>query len=224
MAKYGSKTQMEKEGPVYKALKAGSYTCKLTEVKVVNKQNYDGHLVDMIALRFAPYEANAKKTDMFDHEGGAIKPLERTLFMDIEKVTMGFRDNFTAPSKFRSLIAALQKLNPMEEIDGPDELTPESGAEYLEKFLGDYVTVNVSCYEKKGKWKNKITDFMEVEDEFEPDEIIEQNAAQKSKERAAKKNGNSSAVEAEGEEEDLEEIEDEAPKKPKKTNTRKPIF
>lgn len=222
MAKYGSKAQMEKEGPVYKPLKAGSYTCKLTEIKVVNKPNYDRHMVDMIALRFAPYEANAKKTTMFDHEGGTIKPLERTLFMDIEKVTMGFRDNYTAPSKFRSLIAALQKLNPMEEIDGPDELTPESGAEYLKKFLGEYVTVNISCYEKNGKWKNKIIDFMEVEDEFEPDQLIEKAAEQKTKERAAKKGGNT-PVEDDADEEEIEEIdEEEAPKK--KTNTRKPLF
>lgn len=221
MATYGSKAQMEKEGPTYKALKAGSYTVKLMKVEVKSKTNYYGHEVEMIALRFAPYEANAKKTQMFDHEGGEVKALERTLFMDIEKVSMGFRDNFTAPSKFRSLIAALQNKNPMEEIDGPDELTPESGGKYLEQFEGEYLTANVSCYEKKGKWKNKIIDFMPIEDDFEADPIIEKAAEQKAKERAAKKN-ESSPVEAEGDEEELEEIEDDAPKK--KTNTRKPIF
>ena len=86
---------------------------------------------------------------------------------------MGFRENFTMPSKYRALVAALQDMDPNEDVPGPDELTPESAAEQLEEFFGDYVVVSVSAVEKNGKHRNKITDFLPVPEDFEADPIIE---------------------------------------------------
>lgn len=229
MAKYGSRTQMEKEGPVYKPFKAGSYICKLANIKVTNKKNYHQQMVDMVQMNFLPYESNARKPEMFDIEGGEVKPLTRKLFLDIEKFSMGFRDNFTVPSKLRSLIAALLNADPHEEMDGPDKLEAHEVAEFLGKYEGDYVVVNVLTVEKNDKKRNKITEFLPVPEDFEPDEVIEANAQQKEKERAQKDSSPDPEAKVEDvKEEELEEetepAESEEDKPKKEKATKKPLF
>ena len=233
MAKtYGSKQQLEKEGSSFKAFKSGSYIAKLSKIEVKEKKNFDGDVVPTLCLQFAPYEANARTPVMKDVDGQTIKPLTRILFLDINKVTMGFRENFTMPSKYRALVAALQDMDPNEDVPGPDELTPDSAAEQLEEFFGDYVVVSVSAVEKNGKHRNKITDFLPVPEDFEADPIIEKAKEDADKKRAAKKDDEaprSRRRSAHVDDEDDEELEvedaeeDEAPA-PKKKNTRKALF
>jgi hypothetical protein len=232
MAKsYGSKKEMEKEGGNFKPLKSGSYIVKLSKLEVKEKKNYDGDVVPTLCMQFAPYEANARNGKMTDVDGGTVKPLTRKLFLDINKVTMGFRENFTIPSKYRALVAALQDVDPMAEVDGPDELTPESAADQLQEFFGEYLVVNVTAYEKNGKYKNKITDFLPVPEDFEADPKIEAIADDAEKKRADKPSKNRTEDDEDDEDEELEEgtaddvtDEEEAPKAKKKKNTKKPLF
>lgn len=220
MAKtYGSKKEMEKDGGNFKPFKSGSYIAKLAEIKVEEKKNYDGHLVPTLLLRFAPYEANARTATMKDVDGGTIKPLTRKLFLDIDKVTMGFRENFTIPSKYRALVAALQDMDPNDDVPGPDELTVESAEEQLQEFAGDYLVVNVTAFEKNGKWRNKITDFLPVPEDFEADAKVEAIAADAAKKKAEKPSDDDD----EDDEELEEETREEKPKKAKK-DTRKALF
>lgn len=233
MAKsYGSKKEMEKEGGNFKPFKSGSYIAKLAKLEVKDKKNYDGDVVPTLCMQFAPYEANAKNGKMLDIDGGTIKPLSRKLFFDINKVTMGFRENFTIPSKYRAMVAAFQDVDPMAEVEGPDELNPESAYDQLADFFGEYVVVNVTAYEKNGKSKNKITDFLPVPEEFEADpkvEAIAADAAKKAEENKDKKSKPSTDEDDDDEEieETTEEVaaeEDEPKKAPKKKNTRKALF
>lgn len=224
MAKtYGSKKELEKDGGNFKPFKSGSYIAKLAEIKVEEKKNFDGHLVPTLLLRFTPYEANARTATMKDVDGGTIKPLSRKLFLDIDKVTMGFRENFTIPSKYRALVAALQDMDPNEDVPGPDELTVESAEEQLNEYLGDYLVLNVTAFEKNGKWRNKITDFLPVPEDFEADPKVEAIAADAAKKKADKP---AQADEDDDEDEELEEeTREEAPKKSKaKKDTRKALF
>lgn len=224
MAKtYGSKQQMEKESSNFKPFKSGSYISKLIKIEVREKKNFDGHVVPTLCLQFSPYEANARSAVMKDVDGGTVKPLTRKLFLDINNITMGFRENFTIPSKYRALAAALQDMDPNDDVPGPDELTPESAAEHLEEFFGNYVVVNVSAFEKNGKWRNKITDFLPVPEDFEADPKVEAIAEDAEKKRAAKKQADLSNNEDDEEEElEVESVED-RPAKGKK-DTRKALF
>ena len=233
MAKtYGSKQQLEKEGSSFKAFKSGSYIAKLSKIEVKEKKNFDGDVVPTLCLQFAPYEANARTPVMKDVDGQTIKPLTRILFLDINKVTMGFRENFTMPSKYRALVAALQDMDPNEDVPGPDELTPDSAAEQLEEFFGDYVVVSVSAVEKNGKHRNKITDFLPVPEDFEADPIIEKAKEDADKKRAAKQDDEaprsrrrSAPVDDEDDEElEVEDAEEDEAPAPKKKNTRKALF
>ena len=231
MAKtYGSKQQLEKEGSSFKAFKSGSYIAKLSKIEVKEKKNFDGDVVPTLCLQFAPYEANARTPVMKDVDGQTIKPLTRILFLDINKVTMGFRENFTMPSKYRALVAALQDMDPNEDVPGPDELTPESASEQLEEFFGDYVVVSVSAVEKNGKHRNKITDFLPVPEDFEADPIIEKSKEDADKKRAAKQDDEAprsrrrSAPVDDEDDEELEVEDAEEDEAPKKKNTRKALF
>lgn len=243
MAKtYGSKQELEKEGATFKAFKSSSYIAKLSKIEVKEKKNYDGEIVPTLCLQFAPYEANARTPIMKDVDGGTIKPLSRVLFLDINNVTMGFRENFTIPSKYRALVAALQGIDPNEDVPGPDELTSESAYDQLEEFFGDYVVVAVTAFEKKGIMRNKITDFQPVPDDFEADPVVEAAKKDADKKRAEGKKAKSDAprsrkaaapvVEEELEEEDDEEVEAveahvskaAAKKAPVEKKTRKALF
>lgn len=222
MAKtYGSKAQMEKEGSSFTPFKAGSYIAKIVKNEVKEKKNYDGDVVPTLCLQFAPYEANARTATMKDVDGGTIKPLSRKLFLDINKVTMGFRENFTMPSKYRALVAALQNLDPSEDVPGPDELTAEAAAEQIKEYTDIYLVVNITAYEKNGKWRNKITDFLPAPDDFEADPVIEATLADAEKKRAEKP----ASSEDDDDEEELEESDaEEAPKSSKKPATKKALF
>lgn len=228
MAKtYGSKAQMEKEGSNFKPFKAGSYIAKLIKIEVKEKKSYDGPIVPTLCLQFAPYEANARTAVIKDIDGSTVKPLSRKLFLDINKVTMGFRENFTLPSKYRALVAAFQNLDPSEDVPGPDELTVEAAEEQLNEFFGDYLVVNVTAYEKSGKWRNKITDFLPVPDDFEADKVVEATLADAEKKRAERPAKDA----ADDEDEELETAtksdesdEDDEDEKPKKKNTKKALF
>lgn len=230
--KYGSKKEMEKEGGNFKPFKSGSYIARFVKLEVTEKKNYDGDVVPTLAMRFSPYEANSRSAVMKDIDGGTVKPLTRTLFLDINKVTMGFRENFTMPSKYRALVAALQHMDPNDDVDGPDELTVESASEQLEEFVGDYVVLNVSAFEKNGKYRNKITDILEVPEDFEADPIVEKAAEDAAKKKAESKKDDeprsrrrSRPVDDEEDDEELEEIDDEGEEAPEKTRkTRKAIF
>ena len=233
---YGSKKQMEKEGGSFKPFKSGSYIARFTKLEVAEKKNFDGDVVPTLAMQFSPYEANTRAAVMKDIDGGTVKPLTRRLFMDINKVTMGFRENFTIPSKYRALVAALQHVDPNDDVEGPDELTVESAAEQLEQYLGDYVVLNVAYFEKNGKDRNKITDILEAPEDFEADHVIEAAAEDAAKKKAAASKDDDDAPRsrrksrpADDEDEDDEEVEeiDDAeeeatPKKEKKT--RKALF
>lgn len=235
---YGSKKEMEKEGGSFQTFKSGSYIARFMKLEVAEKKNYDGDIVPTLSMQFFPYEANARTATMKATDGSTIKPLTRRLFMDINKVTMGFRENFTIPSKYRALVAALQHVDPNDEVEGPEELTVESAAEQLEEFLGDYVVINVSAFEKNGKERNKISDILEVPEDFESDPIVEKAAEDALKKKAeGKKKGDDdddeqlrrsrrASVEEEDDDEEIEEeeLQDEAPKKSAKKSTRKPIF
>lgn len=219
MAKtYGDKKTMERERPVYKAFKSGSYIAKLTVNEVKEKTDYNRNVVPTLCLQFSPYEANARTATMKDVDGETIKPLSRRLFMDINKITMGFRDNFTIPSKYRSLVAALQMVDPNEEVEGPDELTVDSAHEQLEEFIGKYVIVNVVAFEKKDVWRNKITDFQLAPDDFTPDPVIEAQFADQEKKKAENPKGSDSDTE----EEAVEMEEETSADKPK--DTKKALF
>jgi len=217
MAKtYGSKRELEKEGGNFKPFKSGSYIAKLIKNEVKEKKNFDGDVVPTLCLQFAPYEANARTPVIKDVDGGTVKALSRRLFLDIDKVTMGFRENFTIPSKYRALAAALQNMDPNEDVPGPDELTAESAFEQIEEFMGNYVVVNVTAYEKNGKWRNKITDFQPVPEDFEADPVVEATLADAEKKKAERP----AAADADDEEELEESTEDE----PKKPATKKALF
>lgn len=226
MAKtYGSKRELEKEGGNFKPFKSGSYIAKLIKNEVKEKKNYDGDVVPTLCLQFAPYEANARTPVIKDVDGGTVKPLTRKLFLDIDKVTMGFRENFTIPSKYRALVAALQDMDPNEDVPGPDELTAESAFDQIEEFAGNYVVVNVTAYEKNGKWRNKITDFQPVPEDFEADPVVEATLADAEKKRAERP----AKQDDDTEEEELEESsqaedEDEPATKSKKPATKKALF
>lgn len=242
MAKtYGNKAQMEKEGSNFKPFKAGSYIARLSKIEVKEKKSYDGPIVPTLCLQFAPYEANARTAVMKDVDGATVKPLTRKLFLDINKVTMGFRENFTMPSKYRALVAALQDIDPNDDVPGPDELTVESAEEQLKEFFGDYLVLNVTAFEKSGKWRNKITDFLPVPEDFEADEVIEAQQEDAEKKRAAEKRNKPAASDDDDDEEEIEEStatsasdddegeddddEEEAPKpSKKKKNTKKALF
>ena len=233
MAKtYGSKQQLEKEGSSFKAFKSGSYIAKLSKIEVKEKKNFDGDVVPTLCLQFSPYEANARTPIMKDVDGQTIKPLTRILFLDINKVPMGFRENFTMPSKYRALVSALQDMDPNEDVPGPDELTPESAAEQLEDFFGEYIVVSVSAVEKNGKHRNKITDFLPVPEDFEADPIVEKAKEDADKKRAANKDNDdaprsrrrSAPVEDDEDDEELEVSEGEVEAPKKKKNTRKALF
>lgn len=230
MAKtYGSKKELEKEGSNFTALKSGSYIAKLIKNVVQEKKNYDGDLVPTLCLQFAPYEANARTAVIKDIDGATVKPLSRKLFLDINKVTMGFRENFTIPSKYRALVAALQDIDPNQDVPGPDELTVEAAFDQIQEYLGDYLVINVTAVEKNGKTRNKITDFLPVPEDFEADKATEAILADAEKKRSENKKDSAKAG-AEAEEEELDEEEDDeeetpAPKKSKaKKNTKKPLF
>lgn len=222
---YGSKKEMEKEGGNFKPFKSGSYIARLTVVEVKEKKNFDGDLVPTLCLQFSPYESNARNSKMSDVDGGTVKPLSRKLFMDINKVTMGFRENFTIPSKYRAMIAALQNVDPNEDVEGPDELTAESAAEQVEQFRGDYIVLNVTAYEKNGKQRNKITDFLPLPDDFESDPKVEAIAEDAAKKSAGKKK-DAASDEDEDDDEDLEVSTEEPTKKPAKKakDTKKALF
>jgi len=218
MAKtYGSKRELEKEGGNFKPFKSGSYIAKLIKNEVKEKKNFDGDILPTLCLQFAPYEANARTPIIKDVDGGTVKALSRRLFLDIPKVTMGFRENFTIPSKYRALVAALQNMDPNEDVPGPDELTAESAFDQIQEFLGDYVVVNVTAYEKNGKWRNKITDFQPVPEDFEADSVIEATLADAEKKKAER-------PEAAADEDDEEELEESTDEKPKKPATKKALF
>lgn len=231
MAKtYGSKQDLEKEGGNFKAFKSGSYIAKLTKLEVKEKKDFDGDIVPTLCMQFSPYEANARTPIMKDVDGGTIKPLTRVLFMDINKVTMGFRENFTIPSKYRALVAALQNVDPNADVPGPDELTSDAAYDQLKEFFGDYLVVAVTAFEKKGAMKNKITDFQPVPDDFESDPVIEaarEDAAKKKAAGQSRDDAPRSRRKAEPEEDvEIEESEDEeeAPAPKKEKTTRKAIF
>lgn len=230
---YGSKKEMEKEGGNFKPFKSGSYIARFIKLEVAEKKNFDGDVVPTLAMQFSPYEANARTAVMKDIDGGTVKPLTRRLFLDINKVTMGFRENFTIPSKYRALVAALQHIDPNDEVEGPDELTVEAAAEQLEQYLGDYVVLNVSAFEKNGKDRNKITDILETPEDFESDPVVEAAAEDADKKRAESKKSEgrrkSRPADDEDDDEEVEEIDDEEEEAPKKSskkskNTRKAIF
>lgn len=229
---YGSKKQMEKEGGSFKPFKSGSYIARFTKLEVAEKKNFDGDVVPTLAMQFSPYEANTRSAVMKDIDGGTVKPLTRRLFMDINKVTMGFRENFTIPSKYRALVAALQHVDPNDDVEGPDELTVESAAEQLEQFLGDYVVLNVSYFEKNGKDRNKITDILEAPEDFEADPVVEAAAEDAAKKKEASKKDDDDAPRrksrpADDEDEDdeeVEEIDEEVDETPKQKKTRKVLF
>lgn len=234
MAKnYGSKQDLEKEGATFKAFKSGSYIAKLSKIEVKEKKNYDNEIVPTLCLQFAPYEANARTPIMKDVDGGTIKALARVLFLDINNVTMGFRENFTIPSKYRALVAALQGIDPNDDVPGPDELTAESAYDQLEEFFGDYVVVAVTAFEKKGIMRNKITDFQTVPDDFEADPVVEAAKKDADKKRAAGKAADSDAprsrkASAPVEDEELEVEEDgdeeaEEVKAPEKSSKKAPV-
>ncbi len=232
MAKtYGSKKELEKEGSSFKALKSGSYIAKLSKIEVKEKKNYDGDVVPTLCLQFAPYEANARTPIIKDVDGATVKPLSRVLFLDINNVTMGFRENFTIPSKYRALVAALQNIDPNEDVPGPDELTSDSAFDQLQEFAGNYVVVSVTAFEKKGVMRNKITDFQPAPDDFEADPVIESAKADADKKRAANPKSEKRArvmtdeeddVQLEVSEDDTEETAEASDKQEKPT--RKPIF
>lgn len=225
MAKsYGTKQQLEKEGGSFTAFKSGSYIAKLSKIEIKEKKNYDNDIVPTLCLQFAPYEANARTPVMKDIEGKTIKALSRVLFFDINKVTMGFRDNFTLPSKYRALVSALQDMDPNEDVPGPDDLTVESAYDQLEEFFGNYLVVSVSAVEKNGKYRNKITDFLPVPEDFEADPVVEAAKEDVDKKKASKSKSESSSSSRKSsktrdEDEEVEEIEDKPEKK-----TRKAIF
>lgn len=233
MAKnYGNKQQMEKEGANFKALKPGSYIAKFSSMKIEEKQDFHGQLVPTLCLQFAPYEANARAAVMKDIDGATVKPLTRKLFQDINKVTMGFRENFTIPSKYRSLVAALQNVDPNEDVLGPDELTVESAYDQLEEFFGEYVLVTVITPEKKGVKRNKITDFLPVPEDFEADPVVEATLEDAKKKAAANKadDAEEETLDEETEEDapaaaddsEEEDDEEEDPPKPSKGKGKKP--
>lgn len=227
MAKYDSKKQMEKDGPQFKPLKPGAYIAMIHKLEVRDKKNYAGNIVPTLSLQFIPYEANARKAQMDNVEGATVRPLGQKLFMDFDRFSMGFRENFTIPSRFRSLLAAIQGTDPNGEIDGPEELSAQSVLEYLKDFEGKYITVNVTVTEKNDKQRNKITDFLSAPEDFEADKTIEAEFFTKEKERANRKDDGDSprGSSAEVKEEDLEE--DDAPAKSddkKKTDTKKALF
>ena len=225
MAKtYGSKRELEKDGGNFKPFKSGSYIARLVSNEVKEKKNYDGDVVPTLCLQFSPYEANARTPIIKDVDGATVKPLTRKLFLDIDKVTMGFRENFTIPSKYRALAAALQGMDPNEDVPGPDELTADSAYDQIQEYLGNYVVVNVTAYEKNGKWRNKITDFQPVPEDFEADPVVEAAQEDAAKKRAANKDSGRQAED--GDEEEVEELEEstETDAPSKKTDTKKPLF
>lgn len=226
MAKYGSKKQMEKEGPQYKPLKPGAYIAMIHKLELRDKKNYSGNIVPTLSLQFVPYESNARKPQMDNVEGAVVRPLGQKLFMDFDRFSMGFRENFTIPSRFRSLLAAVQGVDPNGEMDGPEDLSPQAVLEYFQDFEGKYITVNVTVTEKNDKQRNKITDFLPVPEDFEADKTIEAEFFTKEKDRANKKGDESSSqsTSAEVEEEDIEEEDAPAPKEAKKSNTKKALF
>lgn len=226
MAKtYGTKAQMEKEGPQFKALKPGQYIAKLTVAEIKEKQDFNKQLVPTLCLQFSPYEANSRSGVIKDVEGTTVKPLSRKLFQDINKVSMGFRENFTIPSKYRSLVAALQDMDANDDVPGPDELSVESAYEQIENFLGDYLVVTVIVTEKKGNKRNKITDFQPVPEDFEPDEVTEKLAADSRKKKAAQASDDEDEdLEEEDDVEEEEEVKPKTAKASKSKNTRKPLF
>lgn len=231
MAKtYGSKQDLEKEGGNFKAFKSGSYIAKLTKLEVKEKKDFDGDIVPTLCMQFSPYEANARTPIMKDVDGGTIKPLTRVLFMDINKVTMGFRENFTIPSKYRALVAALQNIDPNADVPGPDELSADSAYDQLKEFFGDYLVVAVTAFEKKGSMKNKITDFQPVPEDFESDPIIEAAREDAAKKKAAGKTEDEAprskrkAEPADDADVEIEESDEEEAPATKEKPTRKAIF
>lgn len=225
--KYGNKQQLEKEGSSFNALKAGSYIARFSSLEIKEKKDFSGNMVDTLCLQFSPYEANARTAVIKDVEGNTIQPLTRKLFQDINKITMGFRENFTIPSRYRSLVSAFQNMDPNDDVEGPDELTVESAAEQLDEYFGDYVVVNVIVTEKNGNKRNKITDFQPVPEDFEADPVVEKQAEDAAKKKAEGKRRDATAAPVEDEEDmELEEgsaNKDEAEPKAKK-NTKKALF
>lgn len=223
MAKsYGTKKEMEKEGGSFKALAKGNYIAKIIKNAVEEKKDFNGNLVPTLCLQFSPYEMDARNATMKDVDGATVKPLTRKLFQDINKVTMGFRDNFTLPSKYRALVAALQDVDPNADVMGPDELTAEAAQEQIEEFFGGYITVSVAVVEKNGVQRNKITDFQPVPEDFEADPVIEAQQEEAEKKRAIEKKNKSADDDAEEEALEEDDAEEAAPKK--KKNTKKAMF
>ncbi len=218
--KYGNKQAMEKEMSNFTPVKSGSYIVKIVKMEVKEKRNYNGEVVPMLCLEFSPYESNARKPEMKNLDGETVKPLTRKLWYDIEKISMGFRDNMTLPSKFRALAAALQDMDPNDEVEGPDELNPLSALDFLKEYDGGYVVAQVAAYEKEGKSKNKITDFLPLPEDFQADPIVEATLADAEKKRAEKKSGE--AIQGSDEEVTLEESAPTA--KAAKVETKKPLF
>lgn len=227
MAKsYGTKSEMEKDKPAFKPLKSGSYICKLIKCEVVEKKNYDGDVVPHLSLQFSPYEANARTTKMVDVDGATVKPLSRRLFQDMDKITMGFRENYTIASKYRALQAAFQGVDPNDDVLGPDELTAESAYDQTNEHFGEYLVVNVTVTEKNGKRKNKITDFQPVPEDFEADAVIEKQAeadAQKRADNPKSDRGGRAAESSDDEDDDTSLEEEDAPAK-KSAKGKKPLF
>lgn len=146
-------------------------------------------------------------------EGATVRPLGQKLFMDFDRFSMGFRENFTIPSRFRSLLAAIQGVDPNGEMEGPEDLSAQNVLDYFKSHEGEYITVNVTVTEKNDKQRNKITDFLSAPDDFEADKTVEAEFFTKEKDRANKKNDDKPSPSAghDAEEEDLEE--DDAPAK-----------
>lgn len=227
MTKYGSKKQMEKEGPQFKPLKSGAYIAMIHKLEVRDKKNYSGNIVPTLSLQFIPYEANARKAQMENMDGATVRPLGQKLFMDFDRFSMGFRENFTIPSRFRSLLAAVQGVDPNSELDGPEELSAQSVLEYFKAYEGKYITVNVTVVEKNEKQRNKITDFLAAPEDFESDKTIEAEFFTKEKERANRKDDDNAPRGSSTEVEEEEIEEEDAPAKSddkKKIDTKKALF
>lgn len=226
MTKYGSKKQMEKDGPQFKPFKPGAYIAMIHKVELRDKKNYSGNIVPTVSLQFIPYEANARKPQLENVEGAVVRPLGQKLFMDFDRFSMGFRENFTIPSRFRSLLAAIQNIDPNGEIEGPEDLSAQSVLEYLSAHEGEYITVNVTVTEKNDKQRNKITDFLGLPEDFTADKTIEAEFFTKEKDRANKKSDESPSATAgqDAEEEELEEDEAPAKSESKKADTKKALF
>lgn len=226
MTKYGSKKQMEKEGPQYKPLKPGAYIAMIHKLELRDKKNYSGNIVPTLSIQFIPYESNARKPQMDNVEGAIVRPLGQKLFMDFDRFSMGFRENFTIPSRFRSLLAAVQGVDPNGEMDGPEDLSPQSVLDYFKTHEGKYITVNVTVTEKNDKQRNKITDFLPVPEDFVADKVIESEFFTREKDRDSKKElGDDSPRSSKSDDVKEEELEEEdVPQSKKEVDTKKALF